>query len=131
MVDKRDQSVTHGHRVQIGDNNAIGSLITASTVQDSFNHVQQSEADAELKVALLRLCAQVDELLKAVPGEKRKEVEQDLSSLVTEATKDAPRKKWYELSASGLVEAAKACAGVASPVISSVKAVLALLAGPA
>jgi hypothetical protein len=64
-----------------------------------------------------------------LPEKKRADVAQDLSNLVTEVTKEAPRRKWYELSAEGLIEAAKACAGMASPVIQTVKTVLALLGG--
>jgi hypothetical protein len=127
MVDQRDQSVTHGHRVQVGDHNTIDRLVTATTVQDSFNTVRESAVDAQLKARLTELCSQVETLLASAPGERRKEIEQDLSALVAEATRKEPRKRWYELSASGLVDAAKACAGAASPVIAAVTAVLAVL----
>jgi hypothetical protein len=39
--------------------------------------------------------------------DRAKEAADDLDMLVKEATRDAPRKKWYELSAGGLLEAAK------------------------
>jgi hypothetical protein len=128
MVDKRDQSITHGHRVELGNNNSIGNLVVSNSIQDSFNQVNELAGNDKLKEALELLCTQVQELTKSLPPAKRTEIEQDLASLVAEGTKETPRPKWYELSASGLTEAAKACAGIASPVIATVKSVLALLA---
>ena len=66
-------------------------------------------------------------MVKELSNEKQKEVGQDLSSFVAEVTKESPRRKWYELSAEGLIEAAKACAGMASPIIATVQEVLKLL----
>ena len=63
-----------------------------------------------------------------IPEEKRAEVQQDLSSLVTEASKEQPRKKWYKLSADGLCEAAKACGEIAAPAVATVARIVALLA---
>jgi hypothetical protein len=117
--------------VQIdGKSTVHGNVVAAGTIQDSFNHVAQSNADNDLKQKLQLLCSQIDDLVKRLPAEKQKEVEQDLSGFVTEVTKDAPRRKWYELSAEGLIDAAKACAGVAPPVIATVKQILGLLAPP-
>lgn len=127
MIDKRDQSITHGHRVELGNNNSVENLVVGTTIQDSFNQVNKLAGNDKLKETLELLCTQVQELTKSLTPAKKAEVEQDLASLVAEATKETPRQKWYELSASGLTEAAKACAGIASPVISTVKSVLALL----
>ncbi|MCI5121980.1 MAG: hypothetical protein D3908_12470 [Candidatus Electrothrix sp. AUS4] len=114
--------------VSIGDGTTVhGNMITAQTIQNSFNTVAQSDAEPALKAELKRLCQQVEQMLPQLPEEKKEEVAQDLESLVKEATKDAPRKKWYELSAEGLIEAAKACAGMAAPVTATVKSILALL----
>lgn len=129
MIDKRDQSVTRGHRVSVGPGTTISeNLIVATKINDSFNKVQQSSANHELKDKLELLCKQIEEMTKQLPEVKQKEVSQDLSNFVAEATKEAPRKKWYELSAEGLIEAAKACAGIASPVITTVTDIVALLA---
>ncbi|SFF08576.1 hypothetical protein [Nitrosomonas sp. Nm166] len=128
MIDKRDQSITHGPKVQLGDSNVFhGDFAIATTIQDSFNQIAQSSANDDLKQKLELLCSQVQDLTKMLPAEKQKEMAQDLSSFVAEATKETPRRKWYELNAEGLIEAAKACAGLASPVIATVKEVLALL----
>ena len=58
---------------------------------------------------------------------KRSEAQQDLSNVVAEATKDQPRRRWYELSAEGLIEAAKTCGEIATPVVKAVKTLSALL----
>jgi hypothetical protein len=126
MIDKRDQSVTHGHRVQVGDHNT-GQVVVATTIQDSFNHISRSNATEKMKKKLELLCSQVQDLMKDLPNEKQKDVGQDLSNFVTEATKESPRRKWYELSSEGLIDAAKACAGMASPVIKTVKEILSLI----
>ena len=129
MIDKRDQSTTYGHRVKIGNNNS-GNLVLGDAIQHSFNRADELTDNDKLKETLKQLCTQVQELTKSLPPAKQAEVEQDLASLVAEATKETPRQKWYELSADGLIEAAKACAGMASPVISTVKSILALLSAP-
>lgn len=128
MIDKRDQSVTHGHKVEVGDSNVFrGNFVVGTTIQDSFNQVAKSSANDELRQKLELLCSQVQDLAQNLPAEKQKDVSQDLSSFVAEVTKETPRPKWYELSAEGLLDAAKACAGTASPVIATVKEILALL----
>ncbi|WP_347889123.1 hypothetical protein ABHF54_13885 (plasmid) [Nitrosomonas europaea] len=45
-----------------------------------------------------------------------------------EAVKKEPRKEWLDVSAKGLMEAAKAVAELAAPITIAVKAVLAILA---
>lgn len=125
MVDK---SVTHGHRVEVGAGAKIsGPFVVATTIQDAFKTIEGGVAAPDLKTELNKLCAQVQELLPSVPEQKRADVEQDLSALVSEVSKEKPRRKWYELSAEGLLEAAKACGDIAAPVIATVQKILTLL----
>ena len=49
------------------------------------------------------LCKQIADLSNTLPSDKQKELSQDLSTFITEATKEKPRKQWYELSAEGLI----------------------------
>lgn len=129
MIDQRDQSVTHGHRVSTGAGTVInGQMVVATTIQDSFKTISESGVSKELQAELKTLCTQVEAMLLSLPEDRKHDVQQDLASFVTETTKESPRKKWYELSAEGLIEAAKACAGVASPVIITVKKIVDLLA---
>jgi regulator of replication initiation timing len=117
-------------KVVLGNNATINgpfNVVTADTIQNSFNSIAKSDASDELKQRLQELTVQVTELAKHLPSEQAENVARDLEAFAKEATAAAPRKKWYELSASGLVEAAKAVAGMAGPVTSAVKAVIALL----
>ena len=81
-----------------------------------------------LKDALKELTTKVAELAKQLPPEKAEQVSKDLAALTTEAVSKEPRKAWYELSASGLLEAAKAVASMTTPIATAVKAVISLLA---
>ncbi|MCI5130497.1 MAG: hypothetical protein D3904_02990 [Candidatus Electrothrix sp. EH2] len=118
----------HDNSISIGNGATVhGNTIAGSTIQNSFNTVAQSSAEPALKTALEQLCRQVEQMLPDLPEEKREEVTEDLESLVKEATKEKPRQKWYELSAEGLIDAAKFCAGMAVPVTTTVKSILALL----
>jgi hypothetical protein len=118
----------NGNSISIGDGATVhGNMITAQTIQNSFNTIAQSDAEPALKAKLEELCQQVEQMLPQLPEAKREEAAQDLDSLVKEVTKESPRRKWYELSAEGLIEAAKACAGMAAPVTATIKGILALL----
>ena len=113
-----------GHQFH-GDVNI--NQVAAETIQNSFNRVSNSDASNELKSALQNLSQQVTELCKRVPESKQKEVVRDLETLTNEALSPTPRKKWYELSADGLLDAAKAVVGLSEPVTAAVKTVLSLL----
>jgi hypothetical protein len=80
-----------------------------------------------MKEALKELTAKVAELAKQLPPDKAEPVSKDLLALTSEAVSKEPRKAWYELSANGLLEAAKTVAEMTGPVTTAVKAVLALL----
>jgi len=111
-------------------NVSVGNInqVAADTINNAFNTVAQSSAPQDLKAELEKLNQAVAEMVKLLPEEKQREVAQDLKTLTDEATSSSPRKKWYELSAEGLIEAAKAVGEAATPVITAAKAVLALLA---
>ena len=121
-----DQVNTH---IQLGTVTVSGdfNMVTAHNIQNSFNKVAGADVQAPLKNALKELTTKVAELAKQLPPEKAEAVSKDLSTLTSEAVSKEPRKAWYELSGSGLVEAAKSVAEMAAPVATAVKAVLALL----
>ncbi|WP_339137698.1 MAG: COR domain-containing protein [Candidatus Electrothrix sp. GW3-4] len=133
-IDKMEGDIMSGETNKNGNSYTVGNIgdgsnviIGSNEIKDSFNTVAQSDAEPALKAELERLCQQVEQMLPQLPEDKRKEAAQDLDSLVKEVTKESPRKKWYELSAEGLIEAAKACAGMAAPVTTTIKGILALL----
>ncbi|MFA5203189.1 MAG: hypothetical protein WC708_02195 [Lentisphaeria bacterium] len=128
MVDARDQSITHGPRVSVGNGNTFQhEFVVAGSIHDSFNRAKDT-SDQELRAKLQELCKHVEQMTKQLSEETTSQVTQDLSTFVAEVSRDKPRRKWYELSGEGLIEAAKTCAGMASPVVKTVKEILSLLA---
>lgn len=115
--------------IQLGTVTVAGdfNLVTAQNIQNSFNKAAGAAVDEPLKEALKALTTQVAELAKRLPPEQAEAVSKDLSTLAAEAVSKEPRKRWYELSAEGLVDAAKTVAEMAAPVTTAVGAVLALL----
>ena len=115
-------TITLGNVTVSGDFN----LVTAKSIENSFNKAATTTNPA-LATALKDLSTQVAELVKALPPDKKEAAARDLETLTTEATAKAPRKAWYELSAEGLKDAAKAVAGMAGPIATAVGTVLGLL----
>ena len=117
-----DQSTTIGPRMQ-GDiiNSTLTNTLTA------INNFAQSGAKPELASELQKLAAQTEELIKHLSPAKAKEAASDLATLTEQATSEAPRRKWYELSGEGLIDAAKTVAAMTDPITETVKKVLALL----
>jgi hypothetical protein len=115
--------------IQLGTVTVAGdfNLVTAQNIQNSFNKAAGAAVDEPLKEALKALTTHVAELAKRLPPEQAEAVSKDLSTLAAEAVSKEPRKRWYELSAEGLVDAAKTVAEMAAPVTTAVGAVLALL----
>jgi uncharacterized protein YjbI with pentapeptide repeats len=88
---------------------------------------ESEKITATLEDKLKELAQAVSEMVRDMPDEKAKEIAGDLQTLVDEAGKDEPRRKWYELSGEGLIEAAKAVGSLGKPVIETTQAVLKLL----
>ncbi|MCP4105807.1 MAG: hypothetical protein GY749_09760 [Desulfobacteraceae bacterium] len=85
-------------------------------------HIQES-----LKNKLDELTVAVKNMVKEMPDDKAEEVTSDLQTLTDEALKNEPRKKWYELSGEGLIEAAKAVGLLGKPVIDTTQAIMKIL----
>lgn len=115
--------------IQMGDVTVSGdfNVVTAKNIRESFNKASESDANENLKAKLQELSVQVAKLAAELSPEQAEAVSRDLQALTNEATAKEPRKQWYELSAQGLMDAAKAVAGMAGPVGAAVKAVLALI----
>jgi hypothetical protein len=119
-MSNKETNITHS--------SIVGStVVTADYAQRITNNVQGIAGHDDLKTALFELTALVGQLRESLPSDQRSEVEEDLSVLVEQAGKHKPRREWYELSAKGLVEAAKAVADLSAPIAQSVKTVLDLL----
>lgn len=114
-------------QISVGDNSSIGNIMLDSTIQRSFNKVEESGISAELKDALKQLAQAVDTLSIGLSKELADEVTDDLSKLVDEAVKKSPNKKWYSVSIEGLIKAAENLGKVGEPVIELSRKVLSLL----
>lgn len=96
------------YEIKFGDSTMItGDFGVANTIQNSFNKVSGANMPEELKQRLKELAEAVGKLSAQLPQDKAREVARDLETLTNEATSSSPRRKWYELSANGLIEAAK------------------------
>jgi hypothetical protein len=80
-----------------------------------------------LETKLKALSDAVQKMTQDLPDTQAKEVTQDLQTLTEEATKEAPRKKWYELSGQGIIDAAMAVGVAGKPVINLAREVMKLL----
>ena len=121
-------NVMSEYKIQIGDNAKFsGDFIVAESIQNSFNKISSSDTSQEIKKKLTELSNSVLELCNHLSNDEAKEVVRDMDSLIDEAISDKPRRKWYELSAEGLIDAAKSVGTVGKPVIDTTKAILQLL----
>ena len=116
--DKEPTSVTH-ITVNIGDNVEFhGDFAVGKKIQDSFNKAQASSSTDEIKGLLTQLAEEVAKVAQKLPEEEAAEVAGDLETFTTEVTKDKPRRKWWELSAGGIRDAAKTAGQVGTTAIS-------------
>jgi hypothetical protein len=105
----------------------------AKTIQDSFNTVSTASAGQEVKTVLGELHKAVLTMLEEAKAkgklteEQQAAVARDLESLSNEAVATSPRRKWYQLSAESLKEAAKTLGEIGTPVLELTTRVLALL----
>lgn len=101
-----EKHMSDDHSINIGGN------VTNSQVAQSMNHCAntiQQQAPGDQKDLLQELLEQVTQLLKTLPEEHTDEagsVAKNMKTLVEEATSSKPNRKWYSLSAEGLLEAA-------------------------
>lgn len=120
-------------KIVFGDNAQLQvegnfNVVTAETIEGSFNSaVNATGANAELKEALQALAVQTANLVQRLPANIAEQAAKDLKTLTDEALSKAPRKKWYTLSAEGLIDAAKRVAGMAESMAKAIAAVLKLL----
>jgi hypothetical protein len=128
--EQNGSTTVNNQNINFGSGNVFHgdvNVVAAKTIQDSFNRLAASNASPDLRAALEALHKTVAELGPRLPAAQQTQVAKDLETLSSEATSEAPRRAWYELSGKGLVEAAKAVGEFAAPVATAVGKVLALL----
>lgn len=117
-------------RINIGDMTVSGdfSLSTAENIQNSFNKAAAvAHAQLELGEALKRLTEAVAALAARLPQSAAEALSKDMEILIREATSQQPRRRWWELSAQGIVEAAQSVSDLTQSVIKALRLVVELL----
>jgi len=123
---KTDNSTNYGARIE-GDVNILGAVTDAF---NTINNIDTSSPEkASLQALLKTLHAETSKLIEALPDKDDAErAARNLRNLTEAATAKKPDPKWFEVSAEGLLEAAKAVAALTAPVTTAVKAVLGFFA---
>jgi chaperonin cofactor prefoldin len=104
----------------------IGSRLTNVAVgnqqalQDCFNTIQRMP-DSKLKKKLEELHHQMASLMEKLDERQRAKAKEDLETFVQEATKPEPRKKWFDLSKQGLIDAAQTVKELAGPISATLR----------
>ena len=97
---KGDKPMTHDQSINMRDNyGQAGQTLTNCT-----NMIQQ-QAPGERKDLLEELVKQVQQLIAALPVEKKEKAAGNLELAVKAATSAEPDREWYSVSAKGLLEA--------------------------
>jgi len=118
LAAERIDTVHQDRVIQIGDGTTINApVVIAEQIQGSFNTIQESAADAELKRVLEVLTRAVAKAAPAAPGEQAETMGRDMETLAVEATRANPRRKWYELSLESLRETAQTLGEVGMPIL--------------
>jgi len=107
-----------GSVINVGDENVV-----TQTIQSSFN----TPSNPELAPLLAQLTQAVEQMLAHLSAEQAAEVREDLERLQEELQKPQPRKKWYNLSIEGLIQAAKNVGAIGVPVIELAGKILRLI----
>jgi hypothetical protein len=96
------------------------------SLQDCFDTIQQI-ADAPVKEKLEQLHEQVAQLMAQSDPKMAEKTRENLDMLVKQAAKPEPDRKWYDLSADGLIEAAQTVKELTAPVTKVVQEIAKLL----
>lgn len=108
-----------------GNNIVGGSMVGSSLTIQAYS---KPGAESDLQEEIEKLSVLVKQLIKNVSEQQAEQLFHDLDTLITEATSKQPRKKWYELSAEGILDAAKSSAELIEPISSVIKKLLEILA---
>ncbi|MCP4402814.1 MAG: hypothetical protein GY801_36615 [bacterium] len=115
-------------KISVGDNaNIGGNFVIADRIKDSFNKVDSTDIDKDFKEVLKELIADVNSMIEQLPKEQAEQVAKDLQTLTNEAISKKPRRKWWELSADGIKEAAKTVGDIGLSVLKNLDKIIPML----
>lgn len=75
--------------------------------QNISQQIIQNDVPDDIKELLESLSAQVTTLTSSMPEEKQQDITRDLQQIITESSEERPKRKWYDVSAEGLLEASQ------------------------
>jgi hypothetical protein len=114
--------------VTLGDGSVIhGDFVVANSIRDSFNRAKEASGSDELRALLERLASQVGSMLQKLDSEDAKKTADALETLTKEATREKPRREWWELSLKGLTDAAKSVKEIGQPIIETARLLVPIL----
>jgi hypothetical protein len=114
--------------IHIGAGTRINApVVIADSIQNAFNTLTTSRLDDRVKALMEQLLTQVAEVARQAPRDRAQELGENAEVLAKEIVREKPRRKWYELSAEGLKEAAEAIGQVGKPILETVSKLLPLL----
>lgn len=113
--------------IRIGDNANIINSIVSNKIKDSFNKADASNTPDKLKDLLKSLAAEIGKINELLPKEQAEQVANDLQALTNEAISEKPRKKWWELSVSGIKEAAQSVGTIGKSALTILKELIPVL----
>ncbi len=125
-IDQGEKKMTD-NKIVISNSTVHGSVVAAESIKESFNTIEKASMQDDLKEQLKQLTQAVNTMIATLPKEQAEEVADDMKSLIEEAVKPVPRKKWYSLSIEGLTKAAENLGQVGEPVLKLAAKVSALL----
>jgi hypothetical protein len=127
VEDKRKQ-VDKSFKMNVGAGATVtGVFGQGNRVGTSFNKVDKSGADPELKTALKELLKQTSEVAKHLPSDQAEQVGRDLASFAEEAVAKTPRRDLLELFGKAIVGAASIAVPGAKPIADLVGHVLGMV----
>ena len=104
--------------VKIGDNVTFnGDFAVGKKIQDSFNKVQASSSDQDIKTLLGDLAGAVAKVAEQLPEDDATDLADDLESFTKEAIKPQPKPSRWESVAKRIGEAAQTAGQVGTTAI--------------
>jgi len=111
-----------------GNGNIVNVADYLSNVTNTVNNaMEETTANDEIKQLVMELSKEVTKISMEAEDKHTKNLGKNLEALSNELTNDEPDSRWYELSLSGLKDAAQAIGSIANPIIDIVKKLTPLL----
>jgi hypothetical protein len=123
MSSFNNNTIGSANGAHFGDNNQTTTVQNSTVGTISQSVEQQTAVESELQ----KLNAAVDELVKKLPPDQAAQVKNDAATLTSEAKSPKPRRSMFDVTAAGILEAAKFVAELSAPIGTAVAALAKLL----